>query len=114
MLAFFAGLQRTGPSTAAILSTFEPVVTTAFAALTLDEFLTSVQLLGWVLVLSSSALVQLRARPRPQDSLSARHRVSPLAAGDGPAGARPCDGGPGPDSCSVERPIDCETTPAHR
>ena len=46
MLTFFAGLRRTGPSTAAILSTFEPVVTTALAALTLGEFLTPVQLVG--------------------------------------------------------------------
>ena len=34
MLALFAGLRRTGPSTTAILSTFEPVVTTALATLT--------------------------------------------------------------------------------
>jgi drug/metabolite transporter (DMT)-like permease len=63
MLAFFAGLQRTGPSTAAIVSTFEPVVTTALAALTLEEFLTPVQLAGALVVLSSAALVQLRPRP---------------------------------------------------
>ena len=52
MLAFFAGLKRTGPSTAAILSTFEPVVTTALAALTLGEILSPVQLAGGLLVLS--------------------------------------------------------------
>ncbi|MFB9891367.1 DMT family transporter [Planobispora takensis] len=60
MLAFFAGLRRTGPSTAAILSTFEPVVTTALAALTLAEFLTPVQLAGGLLVLSSVAVLQAR------------------------------------------------------
>ncbi|GGS95439.1 hypothetical protein GCM10010156_62120 [Planobispora rosea] len=60
MLAFFAGLRRTGPSTAAILSTFEPVVTTALAALTLAEFLTPVQLAGGLLVLSSAAVLQAR------------------------------------------------------
>jgi drug/metabolite transporter (DMT)-like permease len=59
-LAFFAGLRRTGPSTAAILSTFEPVVTTALAALTLNEFLTPVQLAGGLVVLSSVAVLQLR------------------------------------------------------
>ncbi|MGN9911549.1 DMT family transporter [Phytohabitans sp. LJ34] len=63
MLAFFAGLKRTGPSTAAILSTFEPVVTTALAALTLGEILTPVQLAGGVLVLSSVAVLQLRPTP---------------------------------------------------
>ncbi|MEV6599423.1 DMT family transporter [Actinoplanes sp. NPDC051346] len=65
MLAFFAGLKRTGPSTAAILSTFEPVVTTALAALTLGESLNPVQLAGGVLVLSCVAILQLRPiRPR--------------------------------------------------
>lgn len=62
MLALLAGIRRTGPSTASILSTFEPVVTTALAALTLDEFLTPVQLLGGLLVLSSVIVVQLRPR----------------------------------------------------
>jgi drug/metabolite transporter (DMT)-like permease len=65
MLAFFAGLRRTGPSAAAILSTFEPVVTTALAALTLKEFLTPVQLAGGLIVLSSVGVLQLRPRRRP-------------------------------------------------
>jgi drug/metabolite transporter (DMT)-like permease len=63
MLAFFAGLRRTGPSTAAILSTVEPVVTAGLAALALDEFLTPVQLAGGFLVLSSVVVLQLRPRP---------------------------------------------------
>ena len=62
MLAFFAGLRRTGPSTAAILSTFEPVVTTALAALALHEVLTPVQMLGGALVLSSVLVLQARRR----------------------------------------------------
>ncbi|MET8121555.1 DMT family transporter [Micromonospora sp. NPDC005189] len=60
MLSFFAGLKRTGPSTAAILSTFEPVVTSALATLVLGESLTPVQLAGGALVLSSVAVLQLR------------------------------------------------------
>ncbi|MEU9837026.1 DMT family transporter [Streptosporangium sp. NPDC048047] len=67
MLTFFAGLRRTGPSTAAILSTFEPVVTAALAALVLGESLTPVQLAGGTLVLSSVAVLRLRragTRPR--------------------------------------------------
>lgn len=61
MLAFFAGLRRTGPSTTAILSTFEPVVTTALASVALDEFLSGVQLAGGVLVLASVVILQLRS-----------------------------------------------------
>jgi drug/metabolite transporter (DMT)-like permease len=72
MLAFFAGLRRTGPSAASIMSMFEPVVTTTLAALTLDEFLTPVQLVGAVVVLSSAALVQLRRRPRPATAADAQ------------------------------------------
>lgn len=74
MLAFFAGLRRGGPSTAAILSTFEPVVTTGLAALVLQEFLTPLQLLGGLVVLSSVAVLQLRprtSRPRRADVVPA-------------------------------------------
>ena len=62
VLAFFAGLKRTGASTASILSTFEPVVSTALAALVLGEILTPIQLLGAVLVLSAAVVVQIRRR----------------------------------------------------
>ncbi|GAA3447343.1 hypothetical protein Pve01_69160 [Planomonospora venezuelensis] len=83
MLTFFAGLRRTGPSTAAILSTFEPVVTTALAALTLTEFLTPVQLVGGLLVLSSVAVLQARpARAGRRDREP--HRTSGQRAVDAP------------------------------
>ncbi|WP_328470402.1 DMT family transporter [Actinoplanes sp. NBC_00393] len=75
LLMFFAGLRRTGPSTAAILSTFEPVVTTVLAALTLHEFLTKLQLTGALLVLTSVAALQLSpsaaSQPGKQHSRSA-------------------------------------------
>ena len=60
MLTFFAGLRRTGPSTAAILSTFEPVVAGALATVTLGELLTPVQVAGGLLVVSSAAALHLR------------------------------------------------------
>ena len=65
MLAFFAGLRRTGPSTAAILSTFEPVVTTALATLLLGEILTPLQVAGGALVLGAVAVMQLRPVQAP-------------------------------------------------
>ncbi|GAA0794235.1 DMT family transporter [Spirilliplanes yamanashiensis] len=65
MLAFFAGLRRTGPSTAAILSTFEPVVTAALATLLLGEILTPLQVAGGALVLGSIAVMQLRPVQAP-------------------------------------------------
>ncbi|MEV6305585.1 DMT family transporter [Actinoplanes sp. NPDC051861] len=60
IVTFFAGLRRTGPSTAAILSTFEPVVTMTLAGLVLGESLTGVQLAGGLLVLASAAMLQWR------------------------------------------------------
>jgi len=63
VLAFFAGLGRTGPSTASILSTFEPVVSAGLAALVLGELLTPVQLFGALLVLSAAVVVQIERRP---------------------------------------------------
>ncbi|KUL27036.1 DMT family transporter [Actinoplanes awajinensis] len=60
MVAFLAGLRRTGPSTAAILSTFEPVVTAALAGLVLHETLTPVQYGGGLLVLTAAVVLQLR------------------------------------------------------
>ena len=48
---FFAGLKRVGPSSAAILSTAEPVVTVILAFLVFGEVLGPLQLLGGMLVI---------------------------------------------------------------
>ena len=62
IVAFFAGLARVGPSTASILSTFEPVVTIALAALVFGEALTAVQGVGAALVLGAVTLLAAPAR----------------------------------------------------
>ena len=87
MLAFFAGLRRSGPSATAILSTFEPVVTTVLAASVLQEFLTPVQLVGGAVVLCSVAILQLRALP-------AGRRSAGRASARGPAAGLPAAGLP--------------------
>lgn len=69
MALFFAGLRLTGPSTAAILSTFEPVVTTALAGLVLSQIPTLGQVVGGLLVLASVVLVQERGRTGSGPSL---------------------------------------------
>ena len=51
ILAFFAGLQRLGAARTAVLSTLEPVVTVGLAAWLLAESMSSVQVVGGVLVL---------------------------------------------------------------
>jgi drug/metabolite transporter (DMT)-like permease len=48
---FVAGLKRTGPQVASILSTFEPVGTLALAALVLGERLDALQWSGATLIL---------------------------------------------------------------
>jgi drug/metabolite transporter (DMT)-like permease len=50
---FFAGLERVGPTLAAILSTVEPLVTVLLALIVLGERLGAIQLLGGALVLAA-------------------------------------------------------------
>ena len=50
-VTFFAGLKRIGPTSAATLSTFEPIVAVALAAIVLGESITPVQGLGGILIL---------------------------------------------------------------
>ena len=72
IVLFFAGLSRVGPTAAALLSTVEPVVTVAGAALVFAEVLTLQQALGGVLVLGTVLLVQWPARrPVPVASVPA-------------------------------------------
>ncbi len=62
ILTFFAGLQRLGAARASMLSTLEPVVTVALAALTLGEKLNPGQLAGGLLILAG--VLWLSARDR--------------------------------------------------
>ena len=58
---FFAGLRRVGPTTAAILSTVEPVVTVVLVMAVFGDVLATAQLLGGALVLGG--VLVLRGRP---------------------------------------------------
>ena len=64
IICFFAGLARVGPTTAAILSTLEPPVTVALAALAFGEALTAVQLAGGALVLATVFVLNAPSRAR--------------------------------------------------
>jgi drug/metabolite transporter (DMT)-like permease len=59
--AFLAGMRRVGPSTAAILSTVELLVTIGLAVALLGERLAPAQLAGAALVLAGVVLLQWRA-----------------------------------------------------
>lgn len=58
---FFSGMERVGPSNAAILSTFEPLVTVGLAFLIFGEALSPLQMLGGALVIA--AVFALNVRP---------------------------------------------------
>src|SRR4051794_23662526 len=75
--AFFAGLRRVGPSEAAILSTFEPVVTVALAFAVLGERMAPAQLAGGALVLGAVIVLQLPARRRARGRLHAEPARTP-------------------------------------
>jgi drug/metabolite transporter (DMT)-like permease len=62
ILCFFAGLARVGPSVASILSTLEPVVTVALAAIAFGESLGAVQVVGGALVLGAVLVMQWPTR----------------------------------------------------
>ena len=72
---FFAGLSRVGPTSASILSTFEPVVTVVLAAAVLAERLAPVQLAGGALVLT--AVLVLRVGPRHRAAHEGARPASP-------------------------------------
>jgi drug/metabolite transporter (DMT)-like permease len=62
---FMAGLPRVGAARAALLSTWEPVVTVLLAVLILGDRLSLVQVLGGVLVIVAVLLVQAAHLWRP-------------------------------------------------
>jgi drug/metabolite transporter (DMT)-like permease len=65
---FFAGLKRVGPTSAAILSTAEPVVTVILVFLVFGELLGPLQLLGGALVIVA---VLVLASHQPRDVVEA-------------------------------------------
>jgi drug/metabolite transporter (DMT)-like permease len=68
VMAFLSGLRRIGPTTAAMLSTLEPVVTVLLASWLLHETLTPATLLGGGLILTAVLLSthgELRRIPPP-------------------------------------------------
>ncbi len=76
---FFAGLARVGPTTAAILSTGEPLTTVVVAFFVFGEVLTPVQLAGGVLVLGGVVVLGGRA-PRWVSRWGRRDGVAARAA----------------------------------
>ncbi len=72
---FFAGMARLGAPDASTLSTLEPVVTVALAAVVLDERISPVQLAGGALILAAVVLLA-RGSPAGDDGASSAGRGS--------------------------------------
>jgi drug/metabolite transporter (DMT)-like permease len=78
--AFLTGLPMVGPSTAAIVSTVEPLVSVAMAMLWFGERLGVVQILGGVLVLAAVVLLAVKVRDRvPAAEATGAAAAGPLA-----------------------------------
>ena len=70
--AFLAGLERIGPTNAAMLSTLEPVVTVLLATWIFDERLNPIVMFGGTLILVAVILLtrgDLEKKPSPETSL---------------------------------------------
>jgi drug/metabolite transporter (DMT)-like permease len=65
-VTFFAALERIGPTNASLLSTFEPVVSVALAALVLGERMPAMSLVGGALIVGAAALVTHAEIARPE------------------------------------------------
>jgi drug/metabolite transporter (DMT)-like permease len=68
LATFLAGIKRIGPSSASLLSTFEPVVSVILAVLVLEESLNPLQAAGGVLILA--AVLALTTTERQQNAKS--------------------------------------------
>jgi drug/metabolite transporter (DMT)-like permease len=79
---FFLGLERVGPSSASILSCFEPVVTVSLAMALYGERLGPGQLAGGVLVLAAVVLLQAKVRPNGPAAETARSAPAGTLARD--------------------------------
>ena len=64
IITFYLGVKEIGPSRAAILSAFEPVVTVTLGVLVLKESLSFIQFAGIILVLSAVVMINLAAARR--------------------------------------------------
>lgn len=72
VVTFLAGLERIGPTNAAMLSTLEPVVTVLLATWIFDERLNPIVMFGGTLILFAVILLtrgELEKKPSPRTSL---------------------------------------------
>lgn len=86
---FFAGLRLVGPATASIVSTAEPAMTVALAALLLGESLQAAQLAGGALVLGAVVVLNATAGSVPEHAAALEATPAPATR---PAAQEPARG----------------------
>ena len=64
IVTFFAGLERIGPAEASTISTLEPVVTVALAAVVLGESVTYGQIAGGTMIVAAVLILAQAGRPK--------------------------------------------------
>lgn len=62
MVSFKAGIKSIGPSTAAILSTFEPITSLILGILIFREILSWYHIVGCILIITSATIVAFRKK----------------------------------------------------
>ena len=87
-LTFFAGLKRIGPTTASTLSTLEPIVAVALAAVVPGETITPVQAPGGVLILVAVVILSRNELRREKRARAQVPTVSSGGTGDESVEAR--------------------------
>ena len=65
--SFFTGMEKTGPSTASLVSTLEPIVTVAASAIVLSEKLTVNVIIGGILIFAALLITMLQ-KEKPEQS----------------------------------------------
>ena len=58
--SFFTGMEKTGPSTASLVSTLEPIVTVAASAIVLSEPITAGTIVGGVMILAALLITMVK------------------------------------------------------
>jgi drug/metabolite transporter (DMT)-like permease len=64
IVTFFAGLERIGPTEASTVSTLEPMVTVALAAVVLNEAVTFGQIAGGAMIVTAVVILARAGRPK--------------------------------------------------
>ncbi len=76
MLTFFYGVKVIGPTSASVISSLEPIMTIAFAALLFGERLTLLQSLGGILVVLGGMATVFNSEQKPSPLLESANQPS--------------------------------------